>query len=550
MTRTICRSAVSAIALALSAPAALADVSAAEVWQAWQDMAAEDDATLTADTRDETGSGLRLGGVTLTVETEEPATGDADGPVTSTLTATLDQMTLEDAGDGTVRVTQSDSMALTQSSDGPDETVEMAFTVTMAGLSTKVSGDPGALSYAYAGPEVVVALDRLTIDGTESDGRGTATLTGVSGTYELTGGGDAATMDSTSSAERLVLDLDFAIEEDDTEAEDSAAADGGAPARVAITADYADLTTTASGDRTTLAEMIDPAAIDDATRSVSGSYGHGGGGFTLDLTDTEGATLKADARSGGGSVDFAVDGPSTSWSGSTQDMAVDLSGSAIPVQSAGFSARQVGLGLTVPTAPAGTAPGAEGDTGAEDDTGTGTASGATQGDFAMRVALNGLEVSERLWSIVDPAGAVSRDPADLVLDLSGTGRFGRVPGALGAEAMADAMPGQLQSLDVNELRVSIAGAELTGEGGFTFDAGDLETFQGLAAPEGGIDLHLTGAEQLLDTLTTVGLVPEQQAMGARMMLSLFATETGDDTYDSRIEVGPGDRVSINGQQVR
>ena len=51
---------------------------------------------------------------------------------------------------------------------------------------------------------------------------------------------------------------------------------------------------------------------------------------------------------------------------------------------------------------------------------------------------------------------------------------------------------------------------------------DLTTFDGMPRPEGALDLELTGGNTLLDTLVAMGLLPEEQAMGARMMLGLFA----------------------------
>jgi len=49
---------------------------------------------------------------------------------------------------------------------------------------------------------------------------------------------------------------------------------------------------------------------------------------------------------------------------------------------------------------------------------------------------------------------------------------------------------------------------------------------------------------------SMGILPEEQAMGARMMLGLFATPTGDDELSSKIEVNAEGQVLANGQRLR
>jgi hypothetical protein len=82
-----------------------------------------------------------------------------------------------------------------------------------------------------------------------------------------------------------------------------------------------------------------------------------------------------------------------------------------------------------------------------------------------------------------------------------------------------------------------AGAEVTGKGAFTFDNSDTTTFPGVPLPTGQLDLKLVGANGLLDKLVQMGLLPADQAMGARMMMGLFAktVEGSDDTLTSTLE---------------
>jgi len=62
---------------------------------------------------------------------------------------------------------------------------------------------------------------------------------------------------------------------------------------------------------------------------------------------------------------------------------------------------------------------------------------------------------------------------------------------------------------------------------------------------------LSGGNGLLDKLVGMGLVQEEQAMGARMMIGLFARPGGgEDTLQSTIELKEDGSVLANGQRIR
>jgi hypothetical protein len=48
----------------------------------------------------------------------------------------------------------------------------------------------------------------------------------------------------------------------------------------------------------------------------------------------------------------------------------------------------------------------------------------------------------------------------------------------------------------------------------------------------------------------MGLLPEDQVMGARMMMGVFATPVGDDMLTSTIEVNAEGHVIANGQRLQ
>ncbi len=114
-----------------------------------------------------------------------------------------------------------------------------------------------------------------------------------------------------------------------------------------------------------------------------------------------------------------------------------------------------------------------------------------------------------------------------------------------AETLGATPPGSLEALDLNELKVSAVGAELTGTGAVIFD-----NSAGMPKPLGAVDLQLIGGNGLIDKLVAMGFVPEDQAMGARMMLGLFAVPSGEDTLTSKIEFKEDGGVYANGQRVQ
>ena len=66
--------------------------------------------------------------------------------------------------------------------------------------------------------------------------------------------------------------------------------------------------------------------------------------------------------------------------------------------------------------------------------------------------------------------------------------------------------GELHSLKINELLVSLVGAKLTGDGDFAFDNSNTEEFDGLPSPSGVANLQLVGANQLIDKLIGMGII--------------------------------------------
>jgi hypothetical protein len=84
---------------------------------------------------------------------------------------------------------------------------------------------------------------------------------------------------------------------------------------------------------------------------------------------------------------------------------------------------------------------------------------------------------------------------------------------------------------------------LAGTGAFTFD-----NSMGIPMPLGEANVTVTGANALIDGLIATGLLSEDDAMGARMMMGMFMVPGANaDELTSKIEAKEGMQILVNGQ---
>jgi hypothetical protein len=173
-------------------------------------------------------------------------------------------------------------------------------------------------------------------------------------------------------------------------------------------------------------------------------------------------------------------------------------------------------------------------------------------DARLAFNLTDLAINETLWNLGDPAEILPREPLTVALavDAQVTPFFDFLDPAQQEAAMMSDIPGEVNGVQITELTVRGAGAEITGDGAFTFDNTDLQTFDGFPRPEGQANFAINGINGLVDKLIQMDLIPEDQAMMPRMMLGMFATPVGDDMLTSTIEVNAEGHVLANGQRLR
>ncbi len=503
------RSSTSAVALGffMTGTAALADVTAQDVWADWKGYMAGSGYTMSAE---ETLSGdtLSVSNIVMSMEIPEEDTN---------ISVEMGEITFVEKGDGTVSVEFPASVPFNIVIDGPDaEDVKIAMDYTNTGLIMTVSGDPNDITYNYTAAEIALKFKEILVEGEGIDiGALDVSVADLVGTTTMKVG-DLRVADQKLTSGAVTYNVDFA----DPESEDG---------RLILKGSMAGLD--GSGVSTLPLEMdaAEMSAAVAAGFAVDANLSYRDNAMEFQFTE-DSETVQGSTSSATGAVKIAMSDKGLLYDVSTTGTKVSMVGGEIPLPIE-FSLEESGFKFGMPIA-----------------------KGEEEQDFAFGITMGNFTMSDLIWGIFDPSGQLPRDPATIAIDLTGKAKL--FMDILNPEEMANAessgeIPGELNSLNVNTLTVRAAGAELTGSGAFTFDNNDLETFDGMPAPDGSVDLKLVGANGLLDKLVAMGFVPEDQAMGARMMMGLFAVPgDGEDTLNSKIEVKSDGQVLANGQRLR
>lgn len=484
------------IALLLSSTALQAEVTADDVWQGIAGYYTDLGQTVSTASMEMQGDTLVI--IDAVFKNEMPEGG---------FEASVAEIRLKELGDGRVEMTMSEEIPMTVTTKPQTgEAVDMGMMLTQSGFAMIVSGSADDTVYDYTAPEMAFDMDGVTVDDAAIPLKLNATLSGNSGSYRMTSA-DGRKVVSDIAAEKL----DFAITAKDPEGKGTFSASGS-------------LTGLSGKSDVTIPGGVDMTNMHDALQAgvaMAGNFAYSGGGYVMDFVD-ENDNMHAQSTGGGGTLHFAMsaDGMSYGGTGDEAKVAVQVSSFPVPID---MSIAESAFNIAMPVA-----------------------KGEEAQPFGLLVKFVDLEVSEGLWGMFDPASQLPRDPATLIVDLSGAAKLlVNILDPKEAETMGSAPPGELNALDINELKVSAVGAELTGNGALTFD-----NSAGMPKPLGAVDLQLVGANALIDKLVAMGFVPEDQAMGARMMMGLFAVPAGEDTLTSKIEFKEDGGVYANGQRVQ
>jgi hypothetical protein len=492
------RSAVCLAAL-IAGSAANADVTAAQVWEDWKSQLAlygEDNVTIGAE---ESSSG--------TVTVRDLGIRFSDDEVTAE--TTMSAITFNEQSDGSVRVTMDQSYPITiTGADG----VVVTVLVSQENMEMIVSGEVDAMDYAITAAQYKIALQDVVDGDVTFTGDVEVAMNDVDLAYQTTLG-DLRNISYDGTIESVDVLVDFKVP-------------GGNGEYITGGGKMVGLQTQAEMAIPLDANFEDPDNMLTDGFSIAGGYVVESGDYVFDV-NADGDQASGSMSLGSTTLTGEMNSRTVGYNSTTNDIAVNfLSGDfPLPIE---LSLAQYGINFLMPT---------------------GVAEEAS--DFAIGFDLIDLSISDTIWGLFDAGNVLPRDPATIQLALSGKARsLFDMFDPTQQEALESAeMPYELESVKIDTLNVNAAGAAIMGDGAFTFDNTDMQTFAPLPRPEGQAKVEITGFNGLLDNLVAMGLVPEQDVMGARMMVGMFARSTGDDQMETSVEILPGGQVNVNGNRV-
>ncbi len=170
----------------------------------------------------------------------------------------------------------------------------------------------------------------------------------------------------------------------------------------------------------------------------------------------------------------------------------------------------------------------------------------TKGEFEeakVFMSLQNIAVSESLYSMIDPGQVISREPINMVIDVTANVKS-TVDWADPETAFDSGIPadiGEIQDVSINQLMISAAGAKLLAEGSALID-----NSMGFPFPTGNVVVTITGIQALANGLVELGLIPgEQVGMAMGMMMAFARPGSMADEFVSDIEFSPRG-VTANG----
>ena len=485
----------------MGSTASFADVTSQEVWQDWHDYMSGFGYEVTASPA-VTGDSVTVDSLMLAMPLPD------DGGMVK---VDFGKISFKDQGDGTVAVILPDQKPIAVN-------VDNNFSVTLnydtTGMSMVVSGAADNLTYTYSAPKVAISIADLIIDGEKIDtAKLDLILSDVAGQSTSKMMGLRNIVQAMSAAS---LTYDFALTEPD--GGDFAMTVKGSMSDLKLESDSS---IPADVDFTKMSEALDNGF------AGKGGFSWGAGGYEFTSND-RGNSVSGSSSSDSGTLKFAMNREMINYGGTATGTKSSFTSSDFPFP-IDITMAEAAFNLLMPAGPS-------------DD----------PKDLNLTVKLVDFNVNDMIWGMADPMGKLPHDPATIVLDVAGKANW--FVDIMNQEDMSSGdfdVPGALHELALNALELKVAGADLTGNGAFTFNNDDLETFDGLPAPTGEINLKLVGGNALLDNLVAMGLLPEDQAMGVRMMTGMFAVAgDGEDTLTSKIEVNGDGSILANGQRIK
>ncbi|MGV6839847.1 MAG: DUF2125 domain-containing protein [Planktomarina sp.] len=475
-----------------------ADVTPADVWAQISSQAALDErVTITTDAQTTQNGTLNVEGITWNFTDPQ-----------SKVQMRIPMLSFKDNGDGTVGLSYPETIPMTFTMEIEGDTVEASFLITSKNVLQTVSGTPEKMNFEFTGDSMklgnieIVAEEPIAIDGGFE-------MVGFAGNSIWDGQG-ASGYSSDFSANAVLFDLTVKTDDGDpVEINMNGTMDGlAASATASITEDGPIAPSFGPYSAVNYMYDIGPGQFDISTMTDMGPFTMAGEWGAL--------STHADVTQNGLDTDFVY-----------KDFAVNVAPSAMLPLPVSVSLAELGMSFAMPVAE------------------------NTSSPVGMGLALKGLEINEDIWSLFDPTGLLPRDPATLDIQVDGVAQLFIDIFDPSKTAEMKEVPGQIEAVNVKTLTLDALGVKANGAGEFTFDNADMMTIPGMPRPEGSFAIEASGINGLIDNLIKLGVMSEEDAMGARMAMSFFATAgAGEDTVSTTLEATKDGQVLLNGQRIK
>ncbi|AJE45112.1 DUF2125 domain-containing protein [Celeribacter indicus] len=487
---------------------ALADVTPEDVWESYRDMMTATGMEVSADeSRD--GETLVVRNMIYSMTIETPT-----GPVTTS--ATAPELRFEQLPRGEVSLRF--ASPITTISRVPEDPAlgtpafESRAEMTIEG-ETVVSGDPRDMVYATQGGAVVMTSAPVEVDGQQLQPGVRLAIDQIDGNFSLVREQETLRSETDFTAGTFTYGIDPFTSE-------------GATVEAAFTASgitgTGNFSISDAGTPGDMAAFLGGGVMDFTLKAGKSSS-------TMRVTGAEdNAPLDILANTGPTDLAITLDKGILTYDAAAQKVDLSFAGPQIPGQQAQLVVNRYAAGLTFPM-------------------------GASDADqpFRLKLALEEVTLPPIAWAMLDPQNEMPHDPATLRFELGGTvqsdiafydmEQISRLESE-GEEAVTP------KTVKIPELFLSLAGARISGSGDGRFLDKAPAIPGGLPPFAGTLSLNLKGVPTLIDRLANSGLLPQETAMSAQMMLGMFARPgEAPDELVSELELTEQGQIVANGQ---
>ena len=478
-----------------------------EAWASWQTMSAAAGQTLVAAGTARNGDTLVVSGISMDMNVP-------DGPV---ITATMPEVSFRDLGDGSVEIAYPASYDVKLSaSGGTGDGSSATLVVGQEEMKVIASGTADAPKFDYSARTVTVtAKDVTDAAGKPQDVTGALTISGLTGSYVAAPASGGQSYDTSFSAASMALTAKGSEPEQQTAFDVSlAVADpkfGGKSTMVAPA----------------LMQAGNMSAALAAGFMLDGSYSTGAIALTVDGSES-GKPGHVEVGLAGTTAHVKLDAQRMDYAVGVTGGKVNATGFDMPMPMVEGAFGEIAYGVAMPVAKA-----------------------TEPSDFSALFKMVDLTMSEDLWNMFDPGAALKRDPVSVILDLDGTGAWAVDILDPAVQMEGPDLPVKLFSLNLTQVLAKAAGAQVAATGALTFDNANLASYGGFPAPEGKVVVTMDGINALMDALVAIGVVSQDDVMGARMGLAMMAKPGAEpDQLVSEIEFKAGGSLFVNGVQMQ